>query len=192
MTGLFYGIARGKFRKVADVVAAMTKQVKEMAYMLVLTFFCLNFLAALTYSEVGSYVTYLGAKGLLALKLDSSPVLILLGFIVLASLVNLCIASLSAKWLLLGPIFIPMLYRVNSAITPEVVAAAYRTADPCTNIITPAMTYAGVILLFCRRYKPEFTLGDLGLMMAPYAGIFLAVATTVMLLWFKLGLPFGC
>ena len=192
MTGLFYGIARGKFRKVADVVAAMTKQVKEMAYMLVLTFFCLNFLAALTYSEVGSYVTYLGAKGLLALKLDSSPVLILLGFIVLASLVNLCIASLSAKWLLLGPIFIPMLYRVNSAITPEVVAAAYRTADPCTNIITPAMTYAGVILLFCRRYKPEFTLGDLGLMMAPYAGIFLVVATAVMLLWFKLGLPFGC
>ena len=78
------------------------------------------------------------------------------------------------------------------AYTPEVVAAAYRTADPCTNIITPAMTYAGVILLFCRRYKPEFTLGDLGLMMAPYAGIFLVVATAVMLLWFKLGLPFGC
>ena len=45
---------------------------------------------------------------------------------------------------------------------------------------------------FCRRYKPEFTLGDLGLMMAPYAGIFLVVATAVMLLWFKLGLPFGC
>ena len=191
-TGLAYGMARGKFRKVQDVVAAMTKQTKEMAYMLVLTFFCTNFLASLSYSGTGSYVTYLGAKGLLALNLDSSPVLVLLGFIILASLVNLCIASLSAKWLLLGPIFIPMLYRVNPQMTPEVVAAAYRTADPCTNIITPAMTYAGVILLFCRRYKPDFTLGELGLMMMPYAGIFLACATAAMLLWFKLGLPFGC
>lgn len=192
MTGLFYGIARGKFRKVHDVVAAMTKQVKTMAYMLVLTFFCSNFLAMLTYSGVGAYVTYIGAEALLHLKLDSSPVLILLGFIILASIVNLCVASMSAKWLLLGPIFIPMLYRVNPSITPEVVAAAYRTADPCTNVITPAMTYAGVILLFCRKYMPNFTLGELGLMMMPYAGIFLASATTLMLIWFKLGIPFGC
>ena len=32
---------------------------------------------------------------------------------------------------------------------------------------------------------------DLALMMTPYAGVFLVVATTVMLLWFKLGIPFG-
>jgi aminobenzoyl-glutamate transport protein len=98
---------------------------------------------------------------------------------------------MSAKWLLLGPIFIPMLYQVNPSITPEVVAAAYRTADPCTNIITPAMTYAGIILLFCRRYKPQFTLGELGLMMMPYALIFLTCATTLCLVWFKCGIPFG-
>ena len=84
-----------------------------------------------------------------------------------------------------------MLYHVNSQLTPEVVLAAYRTADPCTNIVTPVMTYAGVILLYCRRYRPDFTLGELGLLMAPYAGIFLAVTTCMMLLWFKLGLPFG-
>ena len=60
-----------------------------------------------------------------------------------------------------------------------------------TNIVTPVMTYAGVILLFCRRYRPQFTIGDLALMMTPYAGVFLVVATTVMLLWFKLGIPFG-
>jgi aminobenzoyl-glutamate transport protein len=53
------------------------------------------------------------------------------------------------------------------------------------------MTFAGVILLFCRRYRPQFTIGDLGLMMMPYAGIFLAVSTTLLLIWFKLGLPFG-
>ena len=190
-TGLAYGIKRGRFRTVESVIGAMTNQVKELAYMLVLTFFCFNFLALLTYSGVGSYVTYIGVKSLLALRLESSPTLILVAFVVMGSIINLFIASLSAKWLMLGPIFIPMLYNVNNELTPEVVAAAYRTADPCTNVISPVLTYAGVILVFCRRYVPSFTLGDLGLMMAPYAGIMLAGATALLVIWFKLGLPFG-
>jgi aminobenzoyl-glutamate transport protein len=191
MTGLFYGIRRGRFRSVESVVAAKSNQVKEMAYMLVMTFFCFNFLALLTYSGVGSFITYAGVKALLAAQLASSPVLILLAFVLMVSVINLFVASLTAKWLMLGPIFIPMLYHVNPSLTPEVVLAAYRTADPCTNIITPVMAYAGVILLYCRRYRPDFTLGELGLMMLPYAGIFLAVATCLLLVWFKLGLPFG-
>ena len=191
MAGLFYGVKRGKYRAAQDVVAAMTKQVKELAYMLVMTFFCFNFLALLTYSGVGAYVTYSGVRAILAMHLESSPVLLLVAFIAMGSFVNLFVASLSAKWLMIGPIFIPMLYHVNQALTPEVVCAAYRTADPCTNIVTPVMTYAGVILLFCRRYRPQFTIGDLALMMTPYAGIFLAVSTTIMIVWFKLGLPFG-
>lgn len=190
-SGFAYGVARGRFRSVQSVVQAMTAQVKEMAYMLVLTFFCANFLAMLSYSGVGDLITCQGAKALLAMHLESSPVAILFGFVAMASLVNLCIASMSAKWMLLGPIFIPMLYRVNPSLTPEVVAAAYRTADPCTNVITPAMAYAGIILLYCRRYVPRFTIGDLGLMMAPYAGLFLVCATAVLLVWFKLGIPFG-
>jgi len=191
MAGLFYGVKRGKYRAAQDVVAAMTKQVKELGYMFVLTFFCFNFLALLTYSGVGAYITYAGVRAILALSIESSPVLLLFAFILMGSLVNLFVASLSAKWLMLGPIFIPMLYHVNPSLTPEVVCAAYRTADPCTNIVTPVMTYAGVILLFCRRYRPQFTIGDLALMMVPYAGIFLVVSTAIMLMWFKLGLPFG-
>ena len=190
-TGLFYGARRGRFRTVQDVVGAMVKQVGGMSYMLVLTFFCFNFLALMTHSGVGAFVTYAGVKALVAAHLESSPVLVLLAFIVMCSFINLFVASLSAKWLMLGPIFIPMLYHVNAGLTPEVVLAAYRTADPCTNIVTPVMTYAGVILLYCRRYRPDFTLGELGLLMAPYAAIFLSVSTCVMLLWFKAGLPFG-
>ena len=191
MAGLFYGVKRGKYRAAQDVVAAMTKQVKDLGYMFVLTFFCFNFLAMLTYSGVGAYITYAGVRAILALKLESSPVLLLVAFILMGSFVNLFVASLSAKWLMLGPIFIPMLYHVNPSLTPEVVCAAYRTADPCTNIVTPVMTYAGVILLFCRRYRPQFTIGDLALMMTPYAGVFLCVATTLLLVWFKIGIPFG-
>ena len=191
MSGLFYGIKRGKFRSAQDVVSAMVKQVKELSYMLVLTFFCFNFLAAMTYSGVGEYITYCGVKAIMMMNLESSPVLLLVAFIAMGSFVNLFVASLSAKWLMLGPIFIPMLYHVNSSLTPEVVCAAYRTADPCTNIVTPVMTYVGVILLYCRRYVPNFAVGNLLFMMVPYSAVFLVVATTVMIAWFKLGIPFG-
>ena len=191
MAGLFYGVKRGKFRSAQDVVSAMVKQVKELSYMLVLTFFCFNFLAAMTYSGVGAYITYCGVKAIMMMNLESSPVLLLVAFIAMGSFVNLFVASLSAKWLMLGPIFIPMLYHVNSSLTPEVVCAAYRTADPCTNIVTPVMTYVGVILLYCRRYIPNFAVGNLLFMMVPYSAVFLVVATTVMIAWFKLGIPFG-
>jgi aminobenzoyl-glutamate transport protein len=191
MSGLFYGIKRGRFRSAQDVISSMVKQVKELAYMLVLTFFCFNFLALMTYSGMGSYITYCGVKSIATMNLESSPVLLLVVFIAMCSFVNLFVASLSAKWLMLGPIFIPMLYHVNPSLTPEVVCAAYRTADPCTNIVTPVMTYVGVILLFCRRYVPRFTIGDLLLMMVPYSAAFLAVSTTLLIAWFKLGLPFG-
>jgi aminobenzoyl-glutamate transport protein len=191
MAGLFYGIKRGKFRSAQDVVSAMVKQVKELAYMLVLTFFCFNFLALMTYSGMGSYITYCGVKSIMSVNLESSPALLLVAFVLMGSFVNLFVASLSAKWLMLGPIFIPMLYHVNSSLTPEVVCAAYRTADPCTNIVTPVMTYVGVILLFCRRYVPRFAVGDLLLMMVPYSALFLATATALMIAWFKLGIPFG-
>ncbi|MBR3820151.1 MAG: AbgT family transporter [Kiritimatiellae bacterium] len=191
MSGLFYGVKRGKFHSAQDVVSAMVNQVKELAYMLVLTFFCFNFLAALTYSGVGAYITYCGVKVIMMMNLGSSPVLLLIAFIAMGAFVNLFVASLSAKWLMLGPIFIPMLYHVNPSLTPEVVCAAYRTADPCTNIVTPVMTYMGVILLYCRRYVPHFAVGDLLFMMVPYSAVFLGVATTIMIIWFKLGIPFG-
>lgn len=54
-------------------------------------------------------------------------------------------------------------------MTPDVVAAAYRIADSSTNIITPLMTYAGVVLMYMRKYKPEFTAGNLISMMIPYS-----------------------
>ncbi|CAM5223994.1 aminobenzoyl-glutamate transporter [Alishewanella longhuensis] len=58
----------------------------------------------------------------------------------------------------LGEMFIPMLYMVNPAMTPDLVAAAFWVADSATNIITPMMSYAGIILAFMRKYNPELAL----------------------------------
>ncbi|MCC5872471.1 MAG: AbgT family transporter [Gammaproteobacteria bacterium] len=191
LTGLAFGYTAGTFRRVADVVAAMVAQMNTMGYILVLTFFCYNFLALVTYSGLGSYITYLGAEGLLALGLQRFPVLLLIGFVLTTALINLLIGGLTSKWMLLGPIFVPMLYFVNPAMTPDVVAAAFRVADSATNIITPMMAYAGVILAFMRKYRPELGFGDMLLIMLPYSIAFLLVWTALLVTFFSFAIPLG-
>ncbi|MGL4736060.1 MAG: AbgT family transporter [Cellulosilyticaceae bacterium] len=189
--GLFYGIKMKLYNSTADVVQAMAKQMSGMGYILVLTFFSYNFLALLTQSNLGTYITYLGATALQSLGLSDYPVLLLIGFIITTSIINLFVGGLTSKWMLLGPIFIPMLFQVNSSMTPDLVAAAYRVADSSTNIITPLMSYAGVILVFMRKYKPEFSIADLISMMFPYSVAFLVVWTTLLIGFFTLGIPLG-
>ncbi|CAH0532878.1 p-aminobenzoyl-glutamate transport protein [Vibrio stylophorae] len=189
--GLCFGVATGKFKSMQDVVTAMVKQMNTMGYILVLTFFCYNFLALLTYSNLGAYITYLGASFLLSLGLQEFPVLLILGFILTTAFINLFVGGLTSKWMLLGPIFVPMLYQVNPEMTPDMVTAAFRVADSCTNIITPMMSYAGVILAFMRKYKSDLSFGDMIAMMVPYSAAFLVVWSAILVAFFSLGIPLG-
>lgn len=189
--GLVYGIKVKKFNKAIDVVKGLAHQMSNMGYILVLTFISYNFLALLSYSNIGTYITYLGAKGLEVLGLSKYPILLLIGFIIVTAIINLFVGGLTSKWMLLGPIFIPMLYQVNNALTPDIVSAAYRIADSSTNVISPLMSYAGIILVFMKKYKPEYTLGDMIKLMLPYSIAFLIVWTIVLIGFFVFRIPMG-
>ncbi len=191
MPGLFYGFKVGRFTNSTDVVKAMSSAMSSMGSVIVLTFFSYNFLALLSYSQLGTYFTFLGATLLKSMGLAEYPILLLIGFIITTSIINLFVGGMTSKWMLLGPIFIPMLYSVNSAMTPDMVAAAYRVADSSTNIITPLMSYAGIILVFMRKYKPELSVGDLISLMFPYSMSFLVIWTTILIGFFTLGIPLG-
>lgn len=191
IVGIAFGYASGKFKSMMDVVQAMVAQMNTMGYVLVLTFFCYNFLGLLGYSGLGTYITYLGASFLTSLGLQEFPILLIIGFIFTTAVINLVVGGLTSKWMLLGPIFIPMLYQVNPQMTPDLVAAAFRVADSSTNIITPMMTYAGVILAFMRKYKSDLTFGDLIIMMVPYSVAFMLVWTALLIGFFAFGVPLG-
>ena len=191
MPGLFYGIKVKKFNSAMDIIKAMSKQMSNMGYILVLTFISYNFLAILSYSNLGTYITYLGATLLENIGVAEYPLLLLIGFILITSIINLFVGGLTAKWMLLGPIFIPMLYQVNSSLTPDMVSAAYRIADSSTNVISPLMSYAGIILVFMKKYKPEYTLGDMIKLMFPYSIAFLITWTVLLIVFFTFGIPLG-
>ena len=109
MPGLFYGLKLGVFKKLDDVVRAMSKSMSSMGAVLVLTFFSYNFLALLSQSQLGTYLTYLGATGLQKMGLADYPILLIIGFIIVTAIINLFVGGMTSKWMLLGPIFIPML-----------------------------------------------------------------------------------
>ena len=191
MPGLFYGRKVGKFKNSSDVVSAMSKAMGSMGSVIVLSFFSYNFLSLLSYSQLGTYVTYLGAEALQSLGLGDYPILLLIGFVITTAIINLFVGGMTSKWLLLGPIFIPMLYNVNSSMTPDLVSAAYRVADSSTNIITPLMSYAGLILVYMRKYKPKYSVGDLIGLLFPYSMTFLVLWTTILIAFFVFGIPLG-
>jgi aminobenzoyl-glutamate transport protein len=88
------------------------------------------------------------------------------------------IGSMSAKYALFAPIFIPMLMLVG--ISPELAQAAYRIGDSVTNIITPLNPYLIIILVFMQKHDRNAGMGTLIATMLPYT-IFFTIGWTLLL-----------
>ena len=100
------------------------------------------------------------------------------------------LGSASAQWAITAPIFVPMLMLTGYA--PEMIQAAYRIGDSSTNIITPMMSYFGLIMAVAIRYKKDTGVGTLMSLMVPYSLLFLVGWTALFCIWvFALGLPVG-
>ncbi len=184
--GIAYGKAAGTIRKDTDTVRMMTASIADMAGYIVLAFVVAQFLGLFNQSNLGAILAINGADVLKGAGYTGLP--LLLSFVVLAMLINLMIASASAKWAILAPIFVPMLMLLG--ISPEATQAAFRIGDSATNPITPLMVYFPLILIMARRYVPEFGIGSLVATMMPYAVWFSIFSTALLGLWFWLDIPY--
>ena len=115
--------------------------------------------------------------------------LLVIAFILITAFLNLFMGSASAKWAIMAPVFVPLLF--NLGISPELTQVAYRIGDSTTNIISPLMSYFAMIVVFAQRYDEEAGIGTLISTMLPYSVIFLIGWTALMVVWYLLGLPVG-
>ncbi len=186
--GYLYGRVTGAMRTDRDVIDAMASTMSTMGLYIVLVFFAAQFVAFFGKSNLGMIIAVLGADALRAIGLDNP--LVFLPFILMCCLVNLLIGSASAQWAITAPIFVPMLMSVG--YSPEVIQAAYRIGDSTTNIITPMMSYFGLILAFAAKYDKRLGIGTLMSTMLPYCLVFTVGWVAFFYLWvFLLGLPVG-
>jgi len=185
--GLVYGIASGTIKSDKDVVKAMGQAMSSMGSYLVLSFFAAQFIQYFSYTNLGVILAVSGANFLKAIGFTGLP--LVLGFILVSAFINLFIGSASAKWAIMAPVFVPMMYQLG--FTPEFTQLAYRIGDSTTNIISPLMSYFAVIVVFAQKYKKDTGIGTLISIMLPYSIVFLVGWTLLLILWYLTGYPIG-
>ncbi|OBT06534.1 aminobenzoyl-glutamate transporter [Vibrio sp. UCD-FRSSP16_10] len=186
--GFVYGRVVGTMKTDRDVIDAMAKSMSSMGLYIVLVFFAAQFVAFFTWTNFGQVFAVAGADFLQTIGL-TGPMLFF-AFIIMCGFINLMIGSASAQWAVTAPIFVPMLMLVGYA--PETIQAAYRIGDSTTNIITPMMSYFGLILAVATRYMKNLGIGTLIATMLPYSICFLFGWSILFYLWvFVFGLPVG-
>lgn len=186
--GYVYGRIVGTMKTDRDVINAMAKSMSSMGLYIVLVFFAAQFVAFFGWSNLGAIMAVKGATMLQTIGLTGPEVFVF--FIAMCAIVNLSLGSASAQWAIFAPIFVPMLMIVG--YSPEVIQAAYRIGDSVTNLITPMMSYFGLILAVAARYKKDMGIGTLIATMLPYTLVFFVGWVVLFYVWvFLVGAPIG-
>lgn len=185
--GIVYGAITGKFKNDTDVVKGMSDSFKTLSAFLVLVFFAAQFVAYFKWSNLGLVIAIKGA-GFLQ-QADLGLVSLITLFIFLTGFINLFMGSASAKWAIMGPVFIPMFMLLG--YSPELSQAIFRVGDSVTNIISPMMSFFALIIIYFEKYQKDTGLGTLISTMIPYTIVFTIFWTALLIVWVWLGLPLG-
>jgi len=185
--GIIFGVISGKFKSDSDVVKGMVENFKTLAAFLVLVFFAAQFVAFFKWSNLGLIIAIKGAEVLQELNLGLIPLVIL--FILLAGFINMFMGSASAKWAILGPVFIPMFMLLG--YSPELSQVVYRIGDSITNMISPMMSFFALIIVYFEKYDKNAGIGTLMSTMIPYTVVFFIFWSLLLIGWILLDIPLG-
>jgi aminobenzoyl-glutamate transport protein len=184
---LAYGITLKQIRNDKDAAGLIIDSIAAMAPIIVLSFFAAQFIESFKYSGLDRMLAMAGGQMLGHAQMP--PALLIVTFIGLTMGFNMFVGSMSAKYAMFAPIFIPMFMMVG--ISPELTQAAYRIGDSVTNIITPLNAYLVIVLVYMQKNVPRGGMGTLISTMLPYTIVFGIVWTILLLVWMSLGIPLG-
>ncbi|MBO6796224.1 AbgT family transporter [Maricaulis sp.] len=187
-TGFAYGRGAGTMKNDRDIIDGMATGLSSLGLYIVLVFFAAQFVSFFGWTNIGAISAVSGANFLQSTGM-TGPLLFFL-FILMCAIINLSLGSASAQWAVTAPIFVPMLMLIG--YSPEVIQAAYRIGDSTTNIITPMMSYFGLILAWATRYKKDLGVGTMIAMMLPYSIFFILTWSVFFFVWaFGFDMPVG-
>ncbi|WP_144463691.1 AbgT family transporter [Siminovitchia fortis] len=187
LPALAYGIGSKTIKTDKDVAEHLTKAMSGMSYYIVIAFIAAQMIAYFNWSNLGPIIAIKGAEFLKSIGLTGLPLLI--GIILFSALINLLIASATAKWAILAPVFVPMLMYLG--YNPAYSQMAYRIGDSITNTITPMLAYFAILLMFAKKYDNNIKIGTLISILLPYT-IFFGISWIIFFsVWYMFDLPLG-
>jgi aminobenzoyl-glutamate transport protein len=187
LPGIAFGTVSGEIRSDRCVANRMGEAMAGMGTYVVLAFFAGQAIAWFRQSNLATVIGIEGAEVVKSLGLGTGPMLV--AVVGATALLNLLVSSASAKWAFLAPVLVPML--AQAGMRPELVQAAYRVGDSCTNPIAPLNAYLVIILVAIRRWQPDAGIGTLIALLVPYCVAALVTWTAFLVAWESLGIPLG-
>ena len=81
---------------------------------------------------------------------------------------------------------------MSVGFSPELTQCAYRIGDSSSNVVTPMMSYFGIIYAYACRFDKDLRIGTLISLMLPYSIVFVVGWTIFFYLWvFVFQVPIG-
>ncbi|RYG73170.1 AbgT family transporter [Lentibacillus lipolyticus] len=185
--GLIYGITTNVIRNDKDLTQFLGKTMASMSGYIALAFTAGQFIAYFRETNMGTVLAVKGAEFLNNTGFDGFGLILVFIFITMG--INFFIGSSSAKWVILAPVFVPIM--MNLGYSPEFTTVIYRLSDSITNIITPLLLYFPMIIAFAQRYDKSIGIGTLISMMIPYSVAFFISWVILLFVWMLLGIPVG-
>ncbi|WP_016699074.1 AbgT family transporter [Actinoalloteichus spitiensis] len=185
--GIAYGVTTGAIRTAGDVPRLVGLAVRDLSGFIVLAFALGQFVALFGWTNLGTWLAVRGAEFLRGSGLEGYPAL--LGFVLLASALNLFIISGVTQWTLMASVFVPMFLLVG--FEPGFTQAVFRAGDSVTQVMTPMNPYLVVLLTFVRRYQPSAGLGTVIARMVPFVVPFWLAWLAILAVFSVAELPLG-
>lgn len=185
--GFIYARKTGQIHTTKDFADLSARGIVSLLPFIVLAIVIGQFIALFDYSNLGQVIAIKGGHGLMSLSLGPVFTMILLFF--MYSSLDILIISGSTKYLLFGPIVIPMMMQMN--IHPAFTQFVLRMADGSTNTISPFNYFLPMVLTLCAKYDKNSGIGTALSSLLPYAIGNIIVFVTLILIWGFFKLPLG-
>ncbi|HHQ6551199.1 TPA: p-aminobenzoyl-glutamate transporter [Serratia fonticola] len=182
-----YGVVTKSILRPDDIPNQLVEPMKNMAGFIVMVFPLSQFVAFFNWSNMGKFMA-IGLTDLLeAAGMSGAPAF--LGLMFLSAFLCMFIASGSAIWSILAPIFVPMFMLLG--FHPAFAQMIFRIADSSVLPLAPMSPFLPLFLGFLQRYLKDAKLGTYYVLIMPYPLVFFAVWTLLLVVWYMLGLPIG-
>lgn len=187
VVAIAYGVVTRQIKRPDDIPALLIEPMKSMAGFIVMVFPLSQFVAMFNWSNMGKFMAIALTDGLEALGMSGAPAFI--GLMFLSALLCMFIASGSAIWSILAPIFVPMFMLLG--FHPAFAQMVFRIADSAVLPLAPMSPFLPLFLGFLQRYRKDAQLGTYYMLIVPYPLVFISVWVLLLLAWYFSGLPIG-
>lgn len=191
VTGCAYGRKSGFIKKWNELPGLLAKSINSMVNFMVIALPASVFIYLFNASNIPTYLGAVGGGWLKSTGFTGFGLFFLVAL--LSTFLNLFMTSGSAKWMILAPILIPMLYTIG--FSPALTTVAYRIGDSATNAIAPISSDVALIVGLLGKYNTDKSktpgMGTVFANCMPYAIATFIAEMLILGVWWLLKLPLG-